>query len=184
MRQVPNILSILRLLLTPLTLTLLLQRRYREALLVHALCGFTDFVDGFLARRYHWESRLGSFLDAASDKLYTLSIFCTLTYLGHCPTWYLALLITLSLLQSTAVLILQTKNRSKLAPSFLGKAGMTAQFVWAGVMILDLWANWLNPLTVQFICGAIAALLVVAFIRYFLQFRSRLLPIASTRLAA
>ena len=182
--RIPNALSILRFLLTPLTLALIFQSRYWEALLVHAISGSSDFADGFIARWFGCETRLGSFLDAASDKIYTLSIFCTLTYLGRCPTWYLALLITVSWLQSTAVLLLHWKNRSRLAPNWIGKLCMTLQFIWAGAQLLDLSVGYLTSTVSLLGYCLLAGLLVMTFVKYFLQSRNRLLPIASPHLGA
>jgi len=69
MRQLPNLLTVLRLLLTIPIAWLLLAERHGQALGLFAVAGFTDALDGFLARRFKWITRLGSILDPIADKL-------------------------------------------------------------------------------------------------------------------
>jgi len=61
------------------------------ALILFAIAGFSDALDGFLARHYHWESRLGSILDPIGDKLLLVTSFATITWLGLLPLWLLLL---------------------------------------------------------------------------------------------
>jgi len=68
-RHIPNIISILRILLVIPVVMLLLDQRYGAALLLFAIAGISDGVDGFLAKRFGWQSRLGSILDPLADKL-------------------------------------------------------------------------------------------------------------------
>ncbi len=67
----------------------ILAGRYPVALAVFFVAGFTDGLDGFLAKRYSWQSRLGAFLDPAADKLLLVSSFVTLWYAGYVPPWLL-----------------------------------------------------------------------------------------------
>jgi len=59
------------------------------ALVLFAVAGFSDALDGFLAKHYHWESRLGSILDPLADKLLLVASFATLTWLDLLPNWLL-----------------------------------------------------------------------------------------------
>ena len=63
------------------------------ALVLFAVAGFSDALDGFLAKHYHWESRLGSILDPLADKLLLVASFATLTWLGLIPYWLLWLVL-------------------------------------------------------------------------------------------
>ncbi len=74
-------------------LWLLLQARYGEALLLFMIAGFSDGVDGFLAKRYGWTSRLGGILDPLADKLLLMGAVLVLGWLGDLPIWLVALVI-------------------------------------------------------------------------------------------
>lgn len=83
--QLPNLISILRLLLVPPVLALLLYQQYTAALVVFLIAGASDGLDGFLARRYGWQSRLGGFLDPLADKLLVVTTFLALAAQGLVP---------------------------------------------------------------------------------------------------
>ncbi|HIF47457.1 CDP-alcohol phosphatidyltransferase family protein [Candidatus Thioglobus sp.] len=90
--SVPNALSILRIILTvPVVLTLLNQQ-YFLALVLFLVAGITDGLDGWIAKRYSFQSRLGSILDPVADKLLLVSSFVTLYVIGLLPAWLLFLI--------------------------------------------------------------------------------------------
>jgi cardiolipin synthase len=84
---IPNAICVFRILLVGPVVWVLLQGEYSIALVLIAIAGFSDGLDGFLAKRYDWRTRLGSLLDPAADKLLLVSVFLTLTYLGWAPLW-------------------------------------------------------------------------------------------------
>ena len=91
---IPNAICVFRIILVWPVIWVLLQGQYSIALVLIAIAGFSDGLDGFLAKRYDWRTRLGSLLDPAADKLLLVSVFLTLTYLGLAPLW-LALTVVL-----------------------------------------------------------------------------------------
>jgi len=72
---------------------LLLSGEYVWVLLVFFLAGFTDGLDGYLAKRFDWRSRLGGILDPLADKLLLASSFLTLAYIGLAPVWLLIVVV-------------------------------------------------------------------------------------------
>jgi cardiolipin synthase len=84
---IPNAICVFRILLVGPVVWVLLQGEYLIALVLIAIAGFSDGLDGFLAKRYDWRTRLGSLLDPAADKLLLVSVFLTLTHLGWAPLW-------------------------------------------------------------------------------------------------
>ncbi len=86
-QHIPNALCVFRILLVGPIVWLLAQGSYAAAMLMFAAAGFTDGLDGFLARRFDWRTRLGGFLDPAADKLLMVSVFVTLVALGLIPMW-------------------------------------------------------------------------------------------------
>lgn len=98
MKNVPNILSALRIVLTPVFLFLYWQGSFWGGvlgLLVFSIAAFTDFLDGYLARRYNLETPLGTFLDPLADKMLTFSAFISLIFIEEqlFPWWAIALII-------------------------------------------------------------------------------------------
>jgi cardiolipin synthase len=91
--HIPNLICVLRILLVPPLAILLLAARYREALALIVVAGLSDGLDGFLAKRYHWQSRLGGLLDPLADKLLLTVTFVALAIQGLVPVWLAALVI-------------------------------------------------------------------------------------------
>ena len=91
--DIPNIITLLRFLLVPPLVLLLLNHQYGAALIVFAVAGFSDALDGYLAHHYSWSSRLGAIMDPLADKLLLVSSFVTLGWLGLIPFWLVALVI-------------------------------------------------------------------------------------------
>ena len=71
----------------------MLTGQFVLALVIFAIAGISDALDGFLAKQYNWESRLGSILDPIADKLLLVASFTTLVWLGLLPMWLLVLVI-------------------------------------------------------------------------------------------
>lgn len=92
--NLPNILTILRLLAVFPLVYWLLTGTYQPALILAFIAGLSDWVDGVLARRFGWTSRFGGIMDPLADKLMLVSLTLTLAYIGAFPVW-LALLIVI-----------------------------------------------------------------------------------------
>ncbi len=58
-----------------------------------AIAGFTDACDGFLARRFHWQTRIGAYLDPVADKLLLTAVYVSLAVVGVAPVWLVALIV-------------------------------------------------------------------------------------------
>ncbi len=85
LKFLPNALCVVRMLLVAPLVALIIDGRYAAALLVLVVAGFSDGLDGFLAKRFDWRTRLGSLLDPAADKLLLVAAFVSLSYVGLVP---------------------------------------------------------------------------------------------------
>jgi cardiolipin synthase (CMP-forming) len=120
---VPNVLSILRLAGVPLFLWLLLGPQYDLlAVLVLALSGLTDWLDGKLARLLDQSSKLGALLDPAVDRLYTLSTLFAFGIREIVPWWVVAVLIGRDVVLVLALPVLRHHGYGPLPVHYLGKA--------------------------------------------------------------
>ena len=81
-RDIPNIISIIRIVLVLPFIVLMLRQEFTLALILFFTAGISDGIDGYLAKRNHWTSRLGSILDPLADKLLLVSSFVTLAWLS------------------------------------------------------------------------------------------------------
>jgi cardiolipin synthase len=90
---VPNVLSFLRLALVPVFLWLLIEGADAWALLVLAVSSLTDFLDGWIARRFNQITRLGQLLDPAADRLYIFAALIGLAWRDLVPWWIVAIVV-------------------------------------------------------------------------------------------
>ncbi len=133
---VPNGLSLLRLAGVPLMLYLILGPRADGwAALVLAFGGFTDWLDGFLARRWHQTSRLGQLLDPIADRLYIFAVLIGLSLREIIPWWLMIILVGRDLLIALLIPALKTRGYSSLPVHFLGKAA-TFNLLYAFPLVL------------------------------------------------
>jgi len=92
-KDIPNTITIFRFLLVPPVVWYLLQGRFGMALILFGVAGLSDAIDGYLAKRYGWTSRLGALMDPLADKLLLVSAFITLGWLEMLPLWLVAVVI-------------------------------------------------------------------------------------------
>ncbi|MEO8804020.1 MAG: CDP-alcohol phosphatidyltransferase family protein [Rudaea sp.] len=92
-RHLPNALTGLRMLLVVPLAWLIQDGRYGAALLIAAIAGLTDALDGFLAKHYNWQSWLGGILDPIADKLMLIACFVSLGMIGAHPNWLTGLVV-------------------------------------------------------------------------------------------
>lgn len=91
-RHLPNLLTLFRLLLIIPFILQLEHQHYPNAFYIFVVAGFTDGLDGFLARQFHWQSTLGSVIDPLADKLLVAVSAISLALLGVLPWWLVILM--------------------------------------------------------------------------------------------
>jgi cardiolipin synthase len=90
MRHLPNIICLLRIALVAPIASAIWRADYPLALVLVAIAAVSDGLDGYLAKRFHWTSELGKFLDPLADKLLLVTVFLTCTWMGLLPWWLAA----------------------------------------------------------------------------------------------
>jgi cardiolipin synthase len=119
---VPNALSMARLVGVPFFLWLVLNEHDAAAVIVLMVSGFTDWLDGKIARRWNQMSRVGQLLDPAADRLYILATLVGLTVRDVVPLWLTLALVGRDLLLSFTLPLLNRHGYGPLPVHFLGKA--------------------------------------------------------------
>ncbi len=135
----PNAITLIRIMLVLPTAWLLWQQDYLTALVLMAIAGSSDALDGWLARRFHWQSRLGAALDPVADKLLVAVMFIVFTLQGQIPL--LVALIVLGrdfVILSGAVVYRLLYGPYDLSPTFVSKANTAMQIVTVLLAMLEL----------------------------------------------
>ena len=139
MRHIPNLLTVLRIALTPVIVWAILAGRLREALYWCIAAGLSDAVDGWIARHYQASSRLGQILDPIADKLMQGAVFLALGYTGAVPVVLVALIFGRDLiLLIGAALLWALGKHTEFPPSFWGKVSTIFQVFTAFFVLAEL----------------------------------------------
>lgn len=134
---IPNALTALRLLSSPLVAWLIVESRYGEALLVVGFAALTDFLDGYSARALNVSSKWGLVLDPMADKVMLVMLFCALTYVGLIPLWFLILALVRDLVIVTGASLVRIYREVRtFAPTALGKVSTFFQITLALLALL------------------------------------------------
>ena len=146
LRHLPNLLTGLRLALAPVLPLLLWLGQPMAALWLALGAGLTDALDGLLAKRFGWQSRLGSLLDPVADKTLLGCAFLGLWLAGALPTWLVALVVARDLvILGGAMVWWRVAGPYDGEPSWLGKLTTVAQIALVLVCLFDR-AGWAVPL--------------------------------------
>ena len=139
LRHLPNLITLLRMLLVVPLCWLIADGLYGGALVIAAIAGLSDAVDGFLAKRYGWQSWLGGILDPIADKLLLMAAFLWLAFAGDVPGWLAALVIGRDLvIVGGAVAYYYLIGHFDAAPSRLSKLTTLVQIVFVLADLLRL----------------------------------------------
>jgi cardiolipin synthase (CMP-forming) len=146
LRHLPNAITGFRLAMAPLLLWLLWARHFDWALGVALVAGASDLVDGFLAKRFGWQSRLGSLLDPIADKLMLGLAVLGLWLVAMLPGWLVGLVLVRDLvIVAGALAWWKVGGPFDGKPTVLGKLCTVAQLGLVLLCLVEL-AGWLLPL--------------------------------------
>ena len=128
--DIPNIITVLRFLLVPPVVLLLLQEQFGLALLMFGVAGFSDALDGYLAKRFNWTSHLGALMDPLADKLLLVSSFITLGWLQLIPLWLVGVVILRDMVIVSGALVYNFRiERLEAEPTMVSKLNTVTQIM-------------------------------------------------------
>jgi len=135
--NIPNILTLLRILLVPIIVIFLMQGAFLKALIVLAVSGLTDALDGFLARILNQQTVLGAYLDPIADKALLVSCFVTLSIKGVIPGWFTVIVISRDFIILGGIAILSIMSIPyEIRPSLVSKITTALQLFTVLVFLL------------------------------------------------
>lgn len=147
--NLPNKLTISRIVLIPVFVILVMSGRPLLALLSFALACLTDALDGIIARVRRQKSRLGSYLDPIADKLLINTSFITLAVMERIPAWIAIVIISRDVLIVLGVALMTVmQEKVVIAPTLISKSTTTSQMTTLLVALVDLWRGGLAKVLV------------------------------------
>jgi cardiolipin synthase (CMP-forming) len=160
--NLPNIITIGRILLVPITVWLIISGAFSLAFVAFVAAGVSDGVDGFIARKFNQRSELGAYLDPIADKALLVSIYLSLGFLQFLPAWLVILVVTRDVLIVGAVVLAWVVGKPMpVAPSMASKVNTVGQIILAGV-VLGLLGLEISLVPVLYVGFAVVAVLTFA----------------------
>lgn len=155
---IPNIITIIRILLVPVFVTYLYSKHIIAAFVILIISGISDVVDGYIARKYNMITKLGTILDPAADKLMQFTVFTCLAVYDLIPSWLVVLLFVKEIIMGIGMLVLLKKN-------IVIKAnvnGKTATAIFYATAFTVFILRWFNYAQVQYVATILACLAVIS----------------------
>lgn len=176
LRWLPNAISIMRIVLVAPILAFIVQGKFDIALLLFFVAGFSDGLDGFLAKKFDWHSRLGALLDPIADKFLVAGTFIVLAYTGHIPIWLAALVILRDVViigGATAYNFLIRPVEGE--PTRISKLNTAMQLLFILFVLTRAAFGWPARITITIIGAAIVVTVVISGTDYVLKWARRAL---------
>jgi len=148
--NIPNLLSLTRIILVPVFVIFLIQDKYYSALIIFIIAGLTDALDGTMARLLNAQAKLGSYLDPIADKLLLTTSFVILAILGIIPSWLTVIVISRDFMILLGIAILTLMSISfEIKPALIGKVTTTLQI--GTVFLVLLYKAFTHNLSYNFV---------------------------------
>lgn len=164
--NIPNVLTIVRILLVPIFVLLLMRQLYPLALFVFAIAGLTDGLDGFIARYFNQRTALGAYLDPMADKLLIVSAYIVLVVLDVIPDWVAVVVIARDVIIALGIAILtMTEKKYEVRPSFISKITTAAQIALVLLTLFDPTGTRLMAVHLPLMC-ATAGVTILSGLHY------------------
>jgi cardiolipin synthase len=134
--NLPNIITVFRILAVPVTIWLILAGYFQAAFWIFLAAGASDGVDGYLARAWNQRTELGAYLDAVADKALLVSIFITLALAGFIPVWLTLAVVSRDLMIVGAVILSWLLGHPMtIKPLMISKMNTVAQIGFAALSL-------------------------------------------------
>jgi cardiolipin synthase len=127
--NIPNTITLIRVILIPFFVDLMIYGYHGPALFVFIIACLTDALDGMVARLTNTRTELGAFLDPVADKLLIVTSFVTLAILDRIPVWLVIIVVSRDIILALGSLVIYiTGHKLTVRPSLVGKATTVLQF--------------------------------------------------------
>lgn len=169
LRQIPNLITLMRIVLVLPVAISMLREQYQQAFWLFALAGFSDGLDGLLARLFDWRSRFGAIADPVADKLLLVTTFVAGAVCGLWPWWLTAVVLIRDLvIFSGSIAYHVLVGPYQMLPSWLGKLCTFSQIGAVLLLLLDRFWLPLPPWSQSLIIDFVVLVSVVSGLHYVL----------------
>lgn len=160
---IPNAISLARLFMIAPIILMFVDGEFGWALLLFAIAGLSDGLDGWIAKKYDWNTRLGKFLDPAADKLLVAWSFGTLAYLGYIPVWLAVIVIGRDVvIVAGSFLYHYLVRRLEGDPTFISKLNTALEFTFLILVMLKAGFGVLDDTTITVVGAAVLVTVVIS----------------------
>jgi len=137
--NLPNIISLGRLLSVPVVIYLILNDFMTAAFWLFIAAGISDGLDGYLAKALGQSSALGAYLDPIADKVLLVGVYLTLGQAGHLPTWLVIMVVFRDLIIVGGIILLHISNSGiRMRPLLISKVNTAAQIALIALVLVEL----------------------------------------------
>ena len=163
--NIPNLITIFRILLVPFFIIYMINQRILASLVVFIIAGISDAADGFIARVFHKKSNMGAYLDPLADKILLIAAFITMAMFKMLPPWLAVVTVSRDVIILLGVLVLYLNSYPvKVKPSILSKATTFSQVV---TIIIILFDRYLNVMFLEiYLFWLVASLTILSGLQY------------------
>lgn len=166
---VPNIITMIRILLAPVFIIYVIDGELMTGLVVLIICGISDGVDGMIARLFNQKSKLGTWLDPLADKIILVSAFIALGIIGYLPPWLTVIVISRDLLILIGIVIIYlTGIEVKIDPLLSSKITTCLQFITVIVALTGTYLTFMEGKYIYLYCLT-GLMTIVSFLQYLYQ---------------
>jgi len=167
LKYIPNMICVVRIILVAPIVWALLEGRYGLALGLILVAGFSDALDGFLARRFDWRTRLGGLLDPAADKLLMFAAYVTLAWIGLVPVWFSAIVVGRDIIIIAGAIVYQLYVAPVHGePTGASKLNTVFQILFVLLTISHAWRGQPPMFALQLLGAAILMTITISTIQY------------------
>ena len=168
LNSIPNLITLGRILLVPVVVwAIATPGAMWIAFVLFVAAGASDAVDGYLAKRFHMTTELGSYLDPLADKALIVSIYLTLGINGLIPRWLVILVVSRDILIVGGIMLSWVIGSPlKIKPLLVSKLNTVAQIVFACVVLGSLGFNYEWPTLTLVLMGLVAVLTLLSVAAY------------------
>jgi cardiolipin synthase len=160
---IPNAISLMRIFLIAPIIILFVNDEFGWALGLFVIAGLSDGVDGYIAKKYGWDTRLGAFLDPAGDKLLVAWSFGTLAFLGHIPVWLAVIVILRDVIIVAGSFIYHyLVRRLEGDPTFISKFNTGLEFAFLIFVMSKAAFGWPDDITITVVGAAVLVTVVIS----------------------
>jgi len=155
--NLPNLITLLRLLSVPLTIWLILGNSFAAAFWVFVCAGASDALDGYIAKRFDCRTQIGALLDPVADKAMLASVYVALGLAGQLPSWLVFLVILRDVLIVGGYVLIQTVSAPRqFEPLYISKINTLAQILLVAFVLAHLGFDLADGEVTRFLVAATA----------------------------